>query len=126
VTDRTRADEPWFVFTGHTMMVGDLGRTELAASAETGARDLFRSARKLASLPDYVEVLPGAYAGSVCGRRLSGKPWSTLGFEKRHNQALGIEDEAAFVKYMLSEIPPPPPDAARIRALNSGRNDQAA
>jgi len=70
-------------------------------------------------------VLPGAYAGSVCGRRLSGKPWSTLGFEKRHNQALGIDDEAAFVKYMLAEIPPPPPDAARIRALNSGRNDQA-
>src|SRR5579872_528544 len=119
VTDRTRADEPWFVFTGHTMMVGDLGRTELAASAEKGARDLFRSTRKLASLPDYVEVLPGAYAGSVCGRRLSGKPWSTLGFEKRHNQALGIEDEAAFVKYMVAEIPPPPPDAARIRALNS-------
>ena len=126
VTDRARADEPWFVFTGHTMMVGDLGRTELAASAETGARDLFRSARKLASLPDYVEVLPGAYAGSVCGRRLSGKPWSTLGFEKRHNQALGIEDEADFVKYMLAEIPPPPPDAGRIRALNSGRNVQAA
>src|SRR6266568_6239213 len=126
VTDRTRADEPWFVFTGHTMMVGDLGRTELAADAETGARDLFRSACKLASLPDYVEVLPGAYAGSVCGRRLSGKPWSTLGFEKRYNQALRIEDEAAFVKYMLAEIPPPPPDAARIRALNSGRNDQAA
>jgi len=126
VSDRTRADEPWFVFTGHTLMVGDLGRTELATSAETGARDLFRSARKLASLPDYVEVLPGAYAGSVCGRSLSGKPWSTLGFEKRHNQALRIEDESAFLTYMLAEIPPAPPDAARIRALNSGRGDQAA
>ena len=103
VTDRTRAEEPWFVFTGHTMMVGDLGRTELASSAETGARDLFRSARRLASLPDYVEVLPGAYAGSVCGRRLSGKPWSTLGFEKRFNRALGIENEGDFVNYMLPE-----------------------
>src|SRR3954447_22791659 len=126
VTDRTRADEPWFVFTGHTMMVGDLGRTELAASAEAGARDLFRSARKLASLPDYVEVLPGAYAGSVCGRRLSGKPWSTLGFEKRRNEAFGIADEATFIRFMTAEIPPAPPEAARLRAINAGATAAAA
>src|SRR5207237_6369822 len=81
VTDRTRFDEPWFVLTGHTLMVGDLGRTELATSAEEGARDLFRSAQRLKSLPDYLEVLPGAYSGSVCGRSLSGKPTSTIGFE---------------------------------------------
>ena len=43
VTDRTRAAEPWFVLTGHTLMVGDLGRTELASSAEDGARALFAS-----------------------------------------------------------------------------------
>jgi glyoxylase-like metal-dependent hydrolase (beta-lactamase superfamily II) len=73
VTDRTRADEPWFVLTGHTLMVGDLGRTELASNAEDGARDLFRSVQRLKALPDYMEVLPGAYAGSVCGRALSGK-----------------------------------------------------
>jgi hydroxyacylglutathione hydrolase len=120
VTDRTRADEPWFVFTGHTLMVGDLGRTELAVSAEEGAKQLFRSVRKLKALPDYAEVLPGAYAGSVCGRRLSGKPWSTIGFEKRYNQALMIEDEAEFVRFMVAEIPPAPPEAARIRAANSG------
>src|SRR4029450_7572444 len=90
VTDRTRANEPWFVFTGHTLMVGDLGRTELAVSAEEGAKQLFRSVRRLKGLPDYVEVLPGAYAGSVCGRRLSGKPSSTIGFEKQHNQALMV------------------------------------
>ena len=120
VTDRTRADEPWFVLTGHTLMVGDLGRTELAVSAEEGARQLFRSARKLKALPDDVEVMPGAYAGSVCGRRLSGKPWSTIGFEKRHNEAFMIEDEAAFVGFMVAEIPPAPPEAKRIRAANSG------
>ena len=112
VSDRTRADEPWFVLTGHTLMVGDLGRTELAVSAEEGASDLFRSAQRLKALPDYLEVLPGAYAGSVCGRRLSGKPWSTIGFEKRHNEAFGIDDEAEFVRFMLAEIPPAPPEAA--------------
>jgi glyoxylase-like metal-dependent hydrolase (beta-lactamase superfamily II) len=126
VTDRTRANEPWFVFTGHTLMVGDLGRTELAASAEEGARQLFKSVRRLKELPDYVEVLPGAYAGSVCGRRLSGKPSSAIGFEKRHNEAFTIEDEAEFVRFMVAEIPPAPPEAARIRAANSGAAAAAA
>ncbi|WFU14213.1 MBL fold metallo-hydrolase [Bradyrhizobium sp. CB3481] len=126
VTDRTRANEPWFVFTGHTLMVGDLGRTELAASAEEGARQLFKSVRRLKELPDYVEVLPGAYAGSVCGRRLSGKPSSAIGFEKRHNQAFTIEDEAEFVQFMVAEIPPAPPEAAKIRAANSGAAAVAA
>ncbi|MEM5364744.1 MBL fold metallo-hydrolase [Paraburkholderia azotifigens] len=118
VTDRTRADEPWLVVTGHTLMIGDLGRTELAASAE----DLFRSVQKLRTLPDYLEVLPGAYAGSVCGRSLSANPTSTLGFEKRHNRAFGIESEDEFVRLMLDDVPPAPPEAARLRAVNSGRN----
>lgn len=126
VSDRTRTDEPWFVLTGHTLMVGDLGRTELAVSAERGARDLFQSAHRLKTLPDYVEVLPGAYAGSVCGRRLSGKPWSTIGFERRHNEALRIEGEAEFIRFMLAEIPPAPAEATALRATNSGLAAAAA
>ena len=86
VTDRTRSNEPWFVLTGHTLMVGDLGRTELATNAEEGARALFDSVQKLKSLPDLLEVLPGAYSGSVCGRSLSGKPTSTIGIEPRQNR----------------------------------------
>jgi hydroxyacylglutathione hydrolase len=120
VADHTRSTEPWFALTGHTLMVGDLGRTELASSAEDGARALFRSVRRLRELPDHVEVLPGAYSGSVCGRALSGKPTSTIGFEKRFNRAFGIEDESAFVAAMTSDIPPPPPGAAAIRAANAG------
>lgn len=126
VADRTRADEPWFALTGHTLMVGDLGRTELAADAADGARMLFRSIQRLKRLPDHIEVLPGAYAGSVCGRRLSGKPSSTIGFERRHNAAFGIIDEAEFVRMMTAEIPPPPPGAADIRAANAGKRAQAA
>lgn len=120
VTDRTRSDEPWFVLTGHTLMVGDLGRTELAATAEEGARALFRSVRRLKALPDYLEVFPGAYAGSVCGRSLSGKPTSTIGFEKRHNTAFQVNDEDAFLRLMLRDIPPPPSQAAAFHAANSG------
>ena len=120
VTDRTRADEPWFVLTGHTLMVGDLGRTELATNAEAGARVLFRSVQRLKALPAYLEILPGAYSGSVCGRSLSGKPTSTIGFEKRHNKAFRIENEEVFVRDMVADIPPPPAQAAEIRAVNSG------
>jgi glyoxylase-like metal-dependent hydrolase (beta-lactamase superfamily II) len=120
VRDRTRSDEPWFVMTGHTLMVGDLGRTELVSDAEEGARTLFRTAQRLKALPDHIEVLPGAYSGSVCGKSLSGKPSSTIGFEKRHNKAFCIDDAEEFVRRMLTDVPPPPPDAARLRALNAG------
>jgi len=120
VTDRTRAAEPWFVITGHTLMIGDVGRTELVASAREGARDIFRSLRRLKSLPDYLEVLPGALAGSVCGRGLSGNPMSTIGFERRNNAAFRLDAEEAFVELMLQDIPPPPPSAAEFRAANAG------
>jgi len=120
VTDKTRGPEPWFLLSGHTLMVGDLGRTELASNAEEGARSLFRTVQKLKTLPDYLEVLPGAFSGSVCGRSLSGKPSSTIGFERRFNHAFQIDDEAAFVRHMLENIPPVPAEAARIRAINLG------
>jgi hydroxyacylglutathione hydrolase len=120
VSDRTRAEEPWLVFTGHTLMVGDLGRTELAASAEAGARALAVSAARLRTLPDHVLLLPGAFSGSVCGRGLSGNPLSTVGFERRFNRAFSLTDAEALVALMLRDIPPRPPRAAEIRAVNMG------
>jgi hypothetical protein len=85
-----------------------------------GRAALFRSLKRLKALPDHIEVLPGAYSGSVCGRRLSGKPMSTIGFERRNNSAFAIEEEAAFVDQMLQDIPPPPPGAEALRAANAG------
>jgi glyoxylase-like metal-dependent hydrolase (beta-lactamase superfamily II) len=120
VADKTRGPDPWFALTGHTLMVGDMGRTELASSPEEGARALFESGQKLRSLPDYVEVLPGAFAGSVCGRSLSGKPASTIGFERRYNPAFQILTPDAFVRFMLSDIPPRSAHAEQNRALNLG------
>jgi hydroxyacylglutathione hydrolase len=118
VTDRTRGPEPWLVFTGHTLMVGDMGRTELASSAEDGARALFKSAQRLKALADHISILPGAFAGSVCGRALSGNPISTIGFERRFNKSFAIDDEAAFVAAMVRDIPAAPPNAAATRAAN--------
>lgn len=120
VTDRTRSEEPWLVFTGHTLMVGDMGRTELAVSAEEGARALFDSAERLRALPDHVTVLPGAFSGSVCGRGLSGNPFSTVGFERRFNRAFRITERDPFIQYMLRDTPPRPPRAGPVRAKNLG------
>jgi len=124
VTDKTRGPEPWFLLSGHTLMVGDLGRTELASTAEEGARALFETTQKLKALADHIEVLPGAFSGSVCGRSLSGKPMSTIGFERRFNKAFQIDDRDRFVQHMLQNIPTPPPDAATIRAINFGLRER--
>ena len=126
VTDRTRTNEPWFVLTGHTLMVGDVGRTELVDDAANGALTMFLSLQRLKALPDHIEVLPGAYAGSVCGRRLSGKPSSTIGFERRHNAAFRIDAADQFVEFMLQDIPPAPVGADETRAWNSGHHAAAA
>jgi hydroxyacylglutathione hydrolase len=120
VTDHVRGDEPWFVVTGHTLMVGDMGRTELASSAEDGAAALFESAERLRTLPDYLGVFPGAFSGSVCGRGLSGNPSSTIGFERRYNRAFSLVNRDEFIQLMLEEIPPVPLGAERIRATNLG------
>ena len=125
VADKTRGLEPWFLLTGHTLMVGDMGRTELAASAEEGAGMLFETVQKLKSLPEYIEIFPGAFAGSVCGRALSGKPMSTIGFERKFNRAFQIAVRDEFVRHMLREIPIPPPNAKENRALNMGFSAEA-
>ena len=123
VTDRVRGDEPWFVLTGDSLLIGDAGRPDLHAhgdgSADTLARALYRSLNeRLLSLPDHLLVYPGHYSGSVCGRGLSAHPASTIGFERRFNHALQAEDEDAFVAAILEDLPPAPPQQAAIIAAN--------
>lgn len=122
VTDKTREEEPWFVLTGHTLMIGDVGRTELASNLEEGANQLYHSLfDKLLKLNDYLEVYPGAFSGSVCGRALSGKPTSTIGFEKRFNKALQMKSKDDFVTFMTENVPPQPENFTNIRQRNQGK-----
>jgi glyoxylase-like metal-dependent hydrolase (beta-lactamase superfamily II) len=120
VADRRRGDEePWLVFTGDSLLVGDFGRPDLHAGGdpEPLARQLHASLARLLELPDHVLIHPSHYAGSVCGRSLSGNPFSTIGFERRHNASLSLAADA-FVEESLRDLPPAPADQAAIVAAN--------
>jgi hydroxyacylglutathione hydrolase len=123
VTDHRRGEEPWMVLTGDALLVGDAGRPDLHAhgeqTAEEMARLLYRSlTARLLALPDHLLLYPAHYSGSVCGRGLSGNPASTIGFERRHNRALGFDSEDAFVAALVDDIPPAPEHQAEIVAAN--------
>lgn len=121
VSDRRRGgDAPWMVFTGDSLLVGDVGRPDLHAHGDPRpmALTLHSSLRRLAALPDGVLVFPSHYGGSVCGRALSGNPFSTIGFERGHNAMLGIADPEEFADTLLRDLPPAPPDQAAIVAAN--------
>ena len=69
------------------------------------------------TLPAELEIYLDHQAGSTCGVGLSGKPSSTIGFEKRFNPMLSMPREA-FVDALTAEIAPQPQDMARILASN--------
>jgi hydroxyacylglutathione hydrolase len=120
VVDRTRAEEPWVVLTGDSLFVGDAARPDLAVGAQEGAEELFHSLRRLLELPDGVEVFPGHVAGSLCGKSMSTKASTTLGFERRFNPALAHTALADFVAETTATGSPKPPNVARIVTLNAG------
>jgi hydroxyacylglutathione hydrolase len=120
VVDRARADEPWLVLTGDSLFVGDAARPDLAVGATEGAEGLFHSLRRLLELPDGVEVYPGHVAGSLCGRAMSSKASTTIGFERRFNPMLALPDAAAFVAESASVGAPKPPNMKRLVELNRG------
>src|SRR6187549_1144357 len=119
VTDRSRADEPWLVLTGDSLLVGDTARPDLAVEAKDGAESLFHSLQRLLELPDGVELFPGHVAGSLCGAGMSSKASSTIGFERTFNRALG-QDEEEFVQDRANSSTPRPPNMDRIVSLNRG------
>jgi glyoxylase-like metal-dependent hydrolase (beta-lactamase superfamily II) len=121
VADRRRGgDEPWLLFSGDSLLIGDVGRPDLhvAGDAHGQAQVLHASLQRLLELPDHVVLHPTHYGGSVCGRALSGNPISSIGFERRHNPLLAIDDPDAFAIAVVNDMPPRPPEQARIVAAN--------
>lgn len=119
ITDQRRSKEPWFLLTGHTLFVGSVGRPDLRGEEKRMAGILHDSLfHKILTLPEHVEIYPSAQAGSVCGVGMSGKPSSTLGFEKRFNTAL-LADKSDFISMIVENLPPEPAEMQKIIRQNS-------
>jgi len=119
VTDLKRGTDPWFVLTGDTLFVGAVGRPDLPGRARENADQLYASVHeKLLTLPDDIEIYPGHFSGSLCGVGLSGKPTSTIAFERRWNPMLSL-DRQAFVE-RLADVPAKPAEMQQILAANRG------
>ena len=130
VTDTARSPEPWFLLSGDSLFVGDVGRPDLLlGDAKTDGLDgdsratlQYRSIRdRIFTLPDHVEIYPNHFGGSSCGGvNMSGKPSSTVYFEKRFNLAMQQPDEDAFAAFVSETAKPFPDDYRRIKAVNLG------
>ena len=119
MTDASRAREPWFVLTGDTLFIGDVGRPDLGGAAAAG--QLWESLHaSLLRLDDTVEIYPAHGAGSLCGRAMSSKTASTIGFERRFNPALRARSQAEFVDLLMAGLPPKPPSFQTIVGKNLG------
>ena len=125
VTDTPVLDEPLAAVTGDFLFVGDVGRPDLleraahvAGTMEPGARALFHSLKRLAVLPDHLQIWPGHGAGSACGKGLGSLPQSTLGYERRTNWALAAMSEDEFVRRALAGQPDPPKYFGSMKRIN--------
>ena len=119
VTDLRRGEAPWFVITGDTLFVGAVGRPDLLGREAEMAAQLHDTLHaKLLPLPDEIEIFPGHQAGSVCGAGLSGKPSSTLGFEKRWNPLLSKRRDEFITA--VSQVPPRPAEMEQMVRVNRG------
>ncbi len=120
--DASRDGAPWAVLGGDSLFIGDVARPDLAVEPREGAADMFRSLHeRLLALDDEVEIWPGHLGGSLCGgSAIDLKTSSTIGFERRHNRALGIADEAQFVEDAVASLGDRPPNVEQIVDLNRG------
>jgi hydroxyacylglutathione hydrolase len=121
VADRTRADEPLLLFTGGSLLVGAVGRTDLLGEehAKPYARQMYASLHdKLLRHEDFVTVLPTHGGGSLCSKDISAMPTSTIGFERRHNELLSVEDVDDFCRRLLRDQPAFPRYFRRMRPIN--------
>lgn len=117
--DHSRGKEPAALFSGDTLFVGDVGRPDLfPGRAQELAAKLFASLKKLASLPDFCELYPAHGAGSFCGRVLSERRTSTIGYEKMYNDAFKEKNEQRFIKLLTTHMPEAPDHFSRCSEIN--------
>jgi hydroxyacylglutathione hydrolase len=123
VSDLRRADDPQYLFSGGALLVGHIARVDLlgAELEERLARDAYTTLRdKVLSLADYVAVFPTHGGGSACTAGVAGSRWTTLGFERRHNEVAGAagRDFDEFRETIARGLPVAPAYYPHVRALN--------
>jgi glyoxylase-like metal-dependent hydrolase (beta-lactamase superfamily II)/rhodanese-related sulfurtransferase len=120
MTDRARGQDPVGVFCGDALFVGDVGRPDLFPDmANNLASQLFHSLHdKLLKLPDFCQVYPAHGAGSLCGRAMGANRISTIGYERKYNAALQIENKDEFIKSLTYDMPPAPDHFSRCSDIN--------
>jgi hydroxyacylglutathione hydrolase len=99
------------IFTGDTLFVGSVGRTDLYGreAQPRQAEKLYASIHeKLLPLGDNVIIYPAHGAGSVCGHGISDQDFSTLGYEKKTNPFLQLDKDAFLERAMSEEMLVPP------------------
>lgn len=141
VYERLHSDTPLFVFTGDTLLAGDVGRTDLLgteASIEQSKKLYHSIFERILPLGDHLVVYPAHGAGSLCGHKVGTREFSVTGYERRSNQLLQL-DEERFVRYLTGQhlsMPPyfsrahdlniegPPPIDGRVREVNPDEFDE--
>jgi hydroxyacylglutathione hydrolase len=121
VADTSRGDDPALLFTGGSLLVGAVGRTDLLGEehARDYALDMHRSLHDVVlAHDDHVVVHPTHGAGSLCATGIASTPTSTIGYERRHNALLRVADVEAFATRLLRGQPTVPRYFARMRPTN--------
>lgn len=122
VAEKDRKDRPWGVLTGDSLFVGSAGRPDLLGegSTEELTKQLFHTLRDFyLKLDDGVIVYPCHGAGSACGADIGDRPMSTIGYERRFNDFLQIDDFEQFKKFVKEGAPPVPSHYPRMKKLNA-------
>jgi hydroxyacylglutathione hydrolase len=115
--------EPYCIFTGDTLFIGDVGRPDLVQKGDLSMEDMAGSLydslqAKILSLPDEVLVYPAHGAGSACGKNMSKETFDTLGHQKEVNYALNTAGREDFIAQVTDGILPPPQYFAANAAIN--------
>ncbi|MDZ4804523.1 MAG: MBL fold metallo-hydrolase, partial [Candidatus Eisenbacteria bacterium] len=120
--DDTRSkDTPWVIFTGDFLFVGDVGRPDLlgAEAQRQLAHQLYQSVfDKLSAVPDITEIFPAHGAGSLCGKAISSRRSSTVGFERQFNSVLTRKPEEQWIRDLMADMPLAPPYFRRMKKVN--------
>lgn len=121
VADTSRASETMLLLTGDLLFVGDIGRPDLAGKdlLEQQVQGLYHSLYEtLSRFPDSIEVYPAHGEGSLCGKGMSSKPMTTLGFERKYNPLLNGMPFAEFRQNMTASFQLRPPGFRQIVKTN--------